>query len=241
MSGHSKWHNIQARKGKADAQRSNVFTKLGRELAVSVKEGGPDPATNTRLRLAIQKAKENNMPNDTITKAIKKANGELGSVNYENITYEGYGIGGSAVIVECLTDNKNRTAGDVRHAFDKFGGSLGTSGSVSYMFKRKGQIIIEKTDSLSMDDLFLLAVDAGAEDIIEDEDSYEVLTLPENFEAVVRALEDGGVVIAAKSITQIPDVWVEDLDEKQTLTFEKMFDMLDALDDVQEIYHNVKL
>ena len=241
MSGHSKWHNIQARKGKADAKRSNVFTKLGREIAVSVKEGGADPLTNTRLRLAIQKAKENNMPNDTITKAIKKANGELGSVNYENITYEGYGIGGSAVIVECLTDNKNRTAGDVRHAFDKFGGSLGTSGSVSYLFKRKGQIIIEKTDSLSADDLFMMVVDAGAEDIVEDEDSFEILTLPENYESVVKALEDNSVEMASKSITLIPDMWVETLNEKQTETFEKMFDMLDDLDDVQEIYHNVKL
>ena len=212
MSGHSKWHNIQNRKGKVDAQRSNIFTKLGREISVAVKEGGPDPSSNTRLRLAIQKAKENNMPNDTITKAIKKANGELGSVNYENITYEGYGIGGSAVIVECLTDNKNRTAGDVRHAFDKFGGSLGTSGSVSYLFKKKGQIIIEKTDAVNGDDLFLIAVDAGAEDVVESDDCFEIL---------------------------IPDMYVN-LNEQQAQTFEKMFDMLDGLDDVQEIYHNVE-
>ena len=239
MSGHSKWHNIQARKGKADAQRSNVFTKLGREISVAVKEGGPDPENNTRLRLAIQKAKENNMPNDTINKAIKKANGELGSVNFENIVYEGYGIGGSAVIVECLTDNKNRTAGDVRHMFDKFGGSLGTSGSVSYLFKTKGQIIIEKTEETSFDDIFMLAVEAGAEDIVEDEDSFEVFTTPQNFEDVCKALEESGITLASKSITQIPDMYVE-LDEKQLATFEKMFDGLDALDDVQEIYHNVK-
>lgn len=239
MSGHSKWHNIQARKGKADAQRSNVFTKLGREISVAVKEGGPDPENNTRLRLAIQKAKENNMPNDTINKAIKKANGELGSVNFENIVYEGYGIGGSAVIVECLTDNKNRTAGDVRHMFDKFGGSLGTSGSVSYLFKTKGQIIIEKTEETSFDDIFMIAVEAGAEDIVEDEDSFEVFITPQNFEDVCKALEDAGIILASKSITQIPDMYVE-LDEKQLATFEKMFDGLDALDDVQEIYHNVK-
>ena len=239
MSGHSKWHNIQARKGKADAQRSNVFTKLGREISVAVKEGGPDPENNTRLRLAIQKAKENNMPNDTIAKAIKKANGELGSVNFENIVYEGYGIGGSAVIVECLTDNKNRTAGDVRHMFDKFGGSLGTSGSVSYLFKTKGQIIIEKTEETSFDDIFMIAVEAGAEDILEDEDSFEVFTTPQNFEDVCKALEDAGITLASKSITQIPDMYVE-LDEKGLATFEKMFDGLDALDDVQEIYHNVK-
>ena len=239
MSGHSKWHNIQARKGKADAQRSNVFTKLGREISVAVKEGGPDPENNTRLRLAIQKAKENNMPNDTINKAIKKANGELGSVNFENIVYEGYGIGGSAVIVECLTDNKNRTAGDVRHMFDKFGGSLGTSGSVSYLFKTKGQIIIEKTPVTSFDDIFMVAVEAGAEDIVEDEDSFEVFTTSQNFEDVCKALEDAGITLASKSITQIPDMYVE-LDESQLATFEKMFDGLDALDDVQEIYHNVK-
>ena len=239
MSGHSKWHNIQARKGKADAQRSNVFTKLGREISVAVKEGGPDPENNTRLRLAIQKAKENNMPNDTINKAIKKANGELGSVNFENIVYEGYGIGGSAVIVECLTDNKNRTAGDVRHMFDKFGGSLGTSGSVSYLFKTKGQIIIEKTEETKFDDIFMVAVEAGAEDIVEDEDSFEVFTTSQNFEDVCKALEDAGITLASKSITQIPDMYVE-LDESQLATFEKMFDGLDALDDVQEIYHNVK-
>lgn len=237
MSGHSKWHNIQARKGKADAQRSNIFTKLGREISVSVKEGGPDPASNTRLRLAIQKAKENNMPNDTITKAIKKANGELGSVNYEQITYEGYGVGGSAVIVECLTENKNRTAGDVRHAFDKFGGSLGTSGSVSYLFKRKGQIIVLK-DGINGDDLFMLALDAGAEDIVEDDDSFEIFTTPENFEKVVAALEGENINLASKSVTLLPDMYV-DLDEKQAETFAKMFDALDALDDVQEIYHNV--
>ncbi|MBR2052792.1 MAG: YebC/PmpR family DNA-binding transcriptional regulator [Clostridia bacterium] len=239
MSGHSKWHNIQNRKGKVDAQRSNIFTKLGREISVAVKEGGPDPSSNTRLRLAIQKAKENNMPNDTITKAIKKANGELGSVNYENITYEGYGIGGSAVIVECLTDNKNRTAGDVRHAFDKFGGSLGTSGSVSYLFKRKGQIIIEKTDAVNGDDLFLIAVDAGAEDVVENDDCFEIFTAPDVFEAVANALESAGVAIASKSVSLIPDMYVN-LNEQQAQTFEKMFDMLDGLDDVQEIYHNVE-
>ncbi|MBQ4535231.1 MAG: YebC/PmpR family DNA-binding transcriptional regulator, partial [Clostridia bacterium] len=145
MSGHSKWHNIQAKKGKTDAQRGKLFTKLGREISVAVKEGGPDTTTNARLRLAVQKAKDNNMPNDNIAKAIKKASGEGGGINYESITYEGYGIAGSAVIVECLTDNKNRTAGDVRHLFDKYGGSLGQSGCVSYMFKRKGVILIEKT------------------------------------------------------------------------------------------------
>lgn len=239
MSGHSKWHNIQAHKGKVDAQRSNVFTKLGRELAVAVKEGGPDPDSNTRLRLAVQKAKEANMPNDTIAKAIKKANGELGSVNYESITYEGYGVGGSAVIVECLTDNKNRTAGDVRHLFDKFGGSLGSSGCVSYLFKRKGEIYVVKESGINGDDLFMQALEAGAEDIVEDEDGFDIFTTPEAFEQVVKALEDGGVKLESKEITMIPDMYV-DLDEHQKETFEKMFDGLDDLDDVQEIYHNVK-
>ena len=239
MSGHSKWHNIQAKKGKTDAQRGKLFTKLGREIAVSVKEGGPDTTTNSRLRLAVQKAKDNNMPNDNITKAIKKASGELGSVNYESITYEGYGIGGSAVIVECLTDNKNRTAGDVRHLFDKYGGSLGQTGCVSYMFKRKGVILIEKTDKINSDDVFMIALDNGAEDIIEDEESFEVTTTPENFDAVVAGFENSGVEMASKEISLVPDMYV-DLDEKQQITFDKMLDLLDDLDDVQEVYHNVK-
>lgn len=240
MSGHSKWHNIQAKKGKADAQRANIFTKLGREIAVSVKEGGPDIETNTRLRMAVQKAKENNMPNDNITKAIKKASGELGSVNYENITYEGYGVGGSAIIVECLTDNKNRTVGDVRHLFDKYGGSLGNAGCVSYLFKKKGVIVIEKKDSVNGDDLFMLALEAGAEDIIEDDDSFEIYTTPENFEQVSKALEEVKIETVSKSVDMIPDMYV-DLDEHQSETFEKMLDLLEDLDDVQEVYHNVNI
>lgn len=238
MSGHSKWHNIQARKGKADAKRANIFTKIGREIAVAVKEGGADQETNTRLRLAVQKAKQNNMPNDNITKAIKKASGELGNVNYENITYEGYGIGGSAIIVECLTDNKNRTVGDVRHLFDKYGGSLGSAGCVSYLFKRKGLVVIEKNNSVSSDDLFMIALEAGAEDILEEEECFEIYTIPENFEQVVQELEKANIEIASKSIDLIPDMYV-DLNEQQTTTFEKMIDLLEDLDDVQDVYHNV--
>ncbi|MDD4816123.1 MAG: YebC/PmpR family DNA-binding transcriptional regulator [Clostridia bacterium] len=238
MSGHSKWHNIQARKGKSDAQRGKIFTKIGREIAVSVKEGGADMATNNRLRLAVQKAKENNMPNDNITKAIKKASGEINSVNYESITYEGYGNGGSAVIVECLTDNKNRTAGDVRHLFDKFGGSLGANGCVSYLFKRKGTIMIEKTAQTDSDTIFMLALEAGAEDIEEDEESFAIYTTPEKFNEVVNSLETSELLLASKQIDLVPDLYVE-LDEKKQELFQKMIDNLEDLDDVQEIYHNV--
>lgn len=239
MSGHSKWHNIQAKKGKTDAQRAKVFTKIGRELTVSVKEAGPDPVTNTRLRLAIQKAKESNMPNDNINKAIKKASGELNSINFENIDYEGYGIGGAAVIVECLTDNKNRTVGDVRHLFDKYSGSLGASGCVSYLFKRKGLILIEKNSQTDGDKIFMEALDAGAEDIVEDEESFEIYTTPENFEAVATALENAGIATTSKKISMIPHMYVE-LDEQKQATFDKMIDLLDELDDVQDIYHNVR-
>ncbi|MBR4407329.1 MAG: YebC/PmpR family DNA-binding transcriptional regulator [Clostridia bacterium] len=239
MSGHSKWHNIQAKKGKTDAQRGKLFTKLGREIAVAVKEAGPDTTTNARLRLAVQKAKDNNMPNDNIAKAIKKASGEGGGVNYESITYEGYGTSGSAVIVECLTDNKNRTAGDVRHLFDKYGGSLGQSGCVSYMFKRKGVILIEKTAEVDSDALFMSALDAGAEDITDDEESFEITTTPEAFDEVVNALEGAGFTLASKEISLVPDMYV-DLPEDKQATFEKMLDLLDDLDDVQNIYHNVQ-
>lgn len=239
MSGHSKWHNIQNKKGKTDAQRAKVFTKIGRELVVAVKESGPDPVTNTRLRLAIQKAKESNMPNDNISKAIKKASGEQNSVNFENINYEGYGIGGSAVIVECLTDNKNRTVGDVRHLFDKYGGSLGATGCVSYLFKKKGIILIEKNAKTDGDAIFMQALEAGAEDIVESEEAFEIYTIPETFESVANALESTGITTSSKEIAMIPDMYVE-LDEQKQATFDKMIDLLEELDDVQEIYYNVK-
>lgn len=240
MSGHSKWHNIQARKTKGDAVRGKTFTKLSRELAVAVKEGGPDADSNHRLRDAITKAKQNNMPSDNITKAIKKASGDLGSVNFENIIYEGYGISGSAVIVECLTDNKNRTAGEVRHSFDKYGGGLGANGCVSFLFKRKGVIIIEKKDGMNSDEIFMQALEAGAEDIQEDEDAFEIYTTTDSLKNVANALENSGLTLASQELELIPDIYVE-LDEKKMLSFEKMIDALEDLDDVQEIYHNVKM
>jgi YebC/PmpR family DNA-binding regulatory protein len=240
MSGHSKWHNIQARKKKGDATRGKVFTKIGRELAVAVKEGGADPDINNRLRDVIAKAKQNNMPSDNIARAIKKASGDVNSVNYENTTYEGYGIAGAAVIVECLTDNKNRTAGDVRHCFDKYGGGLGATGCVSYLFKRKGVIIIEKNDKINSDDVFMKALEAGAEDIQEDDDVIEIYTAPDNLKEVADSLEKDGIILASQEIDQIPDMYIE-LDENKKSTFEKMLEALEDLDDVQEIYHNVKL
>lgn len=240
MSGHSKWHNIQATKGKMDAARSKIFTKIGRELAVAVKLGGPDPASNSKLRDVITKAKQNNMPNDNIDRSIKKASGELGSVNYESIIYEGYGIGGSAVIVECLTDNKNRTAGDVRHAFDKHGGSLGSNGCVSYLFQRKGIIIVPREEGLDSDALMMDALEAGAKDIVEEDDEIEIITEPNEVSAVAQALENAGYHIVLSESQLVPDLYV-DLDEGKLASFQKMLNVLNDLDDVQEVYHNVNL
>ncbi len=240
MSGHSKWHNIQQKKGKTDAARANIFTKIGREIAVAVKEGGPDPASNSKLAQAIAKAKDNNMPNDNISRSIKKASGELSTINYEDMVYEGYGVGGTAIIVEALTDNKNRTAGDVRHLFDKFGGSMGTTGCVSFMFKRKGIITIAKAD-VSEDDLMLFALDAGAEDInSEDEEVFEVYADPASLQSVRNALEAAGVKILSAEVSMIPDNYVDPTPEQQS-TLLKLFDKLEELDDVQNIYHNANI
>lgn len=237
MSGHSKWHNIQQKKGKSDAARANVFTKIGREIAVAVKQGGPDPNSNSKLRDAIAKAKSNNMPNDNIARSIKKASGELGSINYEEMTYEGYGVGGTAFIVEALTDNKNRTAGDVRHLFDKFGGSMGTTGCVSFMFSKKGVITVSKAD-ISEDDLMMAALDAGAEDILtEDDEVFEVLTDPSDLGTVREELEKNGVKILSAEVDMIPENEVTP-DEQQQETLLKMIDKMEELDDVQNIYHN---
>lgn len=240
MSGHSKWHNIQATKGKADAARSKIFTKIGREIAVAVKLGGPDVNSNSALRAVVAKAKQNNMPNDNIDRSIKKASGELGSVNYESIVYEGYGVGGSAVIVDCLTDNKNRTAGDVRHAFDKHGGALGSSGCVSYLFQRKGIIIIPREEGLDSDALMLDALEAGAKDVIEQDDEIEVIAEPNETESVKTALENAGYHVVMSEVSLVPDMYV-DLDEQKLATFTKMLGILEDLDDVQEVYHNVNL
>ena len=237
MSGHSKWHNIQQKKDKSDAARANEFTKIGREIAVAVKQGGPDPNSNSKLRDAIAKAKANNMPNDNISRSIKKASGELGSINYEEMTYEGYGVGGTACIVQALTDNKNRTAGDVRHLFDKFGGSLGATGCVSFMFKRKGVIAVAKAD-ISEDDLMMFALDAGAEDIrAEDDEVSEVLTAPADLGSVRDELEKNEVKILSAEVDMIPENEVNP-DPQQQETLLKMIDKLEELDDVQNVYHN---
>ncbi len=240
MSGHSKWHNIQAKKGKTDAARGKIFTKIGREIAVAVKNGGADPSSNSRLRDMIAKAKQNNMPNDSIQRSIKKASGELGAVNFEEKTYEGYGIGGTAVIVRCLTDNINRTGGDVRHAFDKHGGNLGSTGCVSYMFKQKGIIILEKTIETDVDEIMMTALDFGALDVIDEEDCIQVETDPAVVGEVAEKLEGAELKILSYESTLVPDNYV-DLDEKQIASFQKMLDLLEDNDDVQEVIHNANL
>ena len=213
--------------------------RLSEEIAVAVKEGGPDPANNSRLRDVIAKAKSNNMPNDTIERGIKKAAGDANSVNYEVVTYEGYGPNGVAIIVDALTDNKNRTASNVRNAFTKGNGSVGTQGCVSYMFDKKGQIIIDKEEyETDADELMMTALDAGAEDFSEEEDSYEILTAPEDFSAVRLALEEAGIPMASAEVTMIPQTWVELTDETDIKNIQKTLDLLDEDDDVQEVYHN---
>lgn len=239
MSGHSKWHNIQAKKGKSDAARGKIFTKIGREIAVVVKAGGSDPNSNPKLRDVIAKAKQNNMPNDSIERSIKKAAGEMSGVNYESCTYEGYGAGGSAVIVDCLTDNKNRTAGDVRHAFDKFGGSLGATGCVSYLFGRKGVIEVSK-EGVNADDVMMEALEAGAKDVVEYDDSLEILTEPNDCNSVAEALKNAGYEVGSAEVTMVPDNYV-DLTPEKLVSFNRMIDMLEDLDDVQDVYHNVNL
>ncbi len=239
MSGHSKWHNIQAKKGKADAARGKIFTKLGREIAVAAKNG-TDPATNSKLADVIAKAKAANMPNDTIKRSIAKASGELSGVNYENLTYEGYGIGGSAVIVVTLTDNKNRTAGDVRHIFDKYGGNLGTNGSVSFMFENLGVIVIERTTELDEDTMMEYALEGGADDVIVLDDVYEVRTQPKDFTAVRKYLEEKGLTFIQADLEMVANDKIT-LTEDQLVTFGKMCDALDDNDDVQDYYHNVDL
>ncbi len=239
MSGHSKFANIKHKKEKNDAAKGKIFTVIGREIAVAVKEGGPDPANNYKLAQVIAKAKANNMPNDTIDRGIKKAAGDGDAVNYEFCTYEGYGPSGTAIIVKCLTDNKNRTAANVRNAFTKGHGSIGTQGCVSYMFDEKGQIIIAKEDcEMEADDLMMLALDAGAEDFSEEEDSFEVLTAPDDFETVRAALEKENIVMAEASVTMLPQTYVELTSEEDLTNINRILDLLDMDDDVQEVYHN---
>ena len=239
MSGHSKFANIKHKKEKNDAAKGKIFTIIGREIAVAVKEGGPDPENNSKLRDCIAKAKANNMPNDTIDRGIKKAAGDANAVNYEHVTYEGYGPSGIAIIVEALTDNKNRTAANVRSAFTKGNGSIGTPGCVSYSFDEKGQIIIDKEEcDMDADDLMMLALDAGAEDFSEEEDSYEILTAPDDFSAVRETLEKEGVPMAEAEVRMIPQTYVTLTDETAIKNLQRTLDLLDEDDDVQNVFHN---
>ncbi len=239
MSGHSKFANIKHKKEKNDAAKGKIFTIIGREIAVAVKEGGADPANNFKLAQVIAKAKANNMPNDTIDRGIKKAAGDGNAVNYEHVTYEGYGPSGIAIIVEALTDNKNRTAANVRSAFTKGNGSIGTQGCVSFMFDEKGQIIIDKEAcEMSADDLMMVALDAGAEDFSEEEDSFEILTAPEDFDVVYKTLQDNKIEMASAEVTMIPQNYVTLTDENAVKNLNKTLDMLDEDDDVQAVYHN---
>ena len=239
MSGHSKFANIKHKKEKNDAAKGKIFTIIGREIAVAVKEGGADPANNSKLRDVIAKAKANNMPNDTIERGIKKAAGDANSVNYVSISYEGYGPNGTAIIVNALTDNKNRTASNVRNAFTKGGGNVGTTGCVSYMFDEKGQIIIDKEEcDMDADDLMMIALDAGAEDFSEEEDSYEIITSPADFTAVREALEKEKISFASAEVTMIPQNYVELTSEEDIKKMNRILDLLDEDDDVQNVYHN---
>ncbi len=241
MSGHSKWANIKHRKGKADAERGAVYTKIGREIAMAVREGGGDPAVNGRLRDVIAKAKANNMPNDNISRSIKKAAGEAGSVAYEEITYEGYAPGGVAVIAEVVTDNRNRTAAEIRHIFDKNGGTLGTTGSVGYMFEHKGVIAVEREPGLEEDAVMMLSLDAGAEDVQSSEDSFEIYTTPNGFSAVRETLEGKGLSFLSAQRQKIPLTTVRVDDEETLQKVRKLLEMLEDNDDVMEVYHNAEL
>jgi YebC/PmpR family DNA-binding regulatory protein len=239
MSGHSKWHNIQARKGKADAKRGKIFTKIGKELIMAAKDGGSNPDINAKLRDVIAKAKSNNMPQDTITRAIKKGAGELGGVDYEEIVYEGYAPGGVAVIVNVLTDNKNRSAGNVRHAYSKYGGNMGSTGCVSFMFQKKGELVIEKTDELDEDEIMMMALDAGAEDFASEEEVFVVTTAPEDFGTVREALEGNGLEFLEADVKMIPDTYTA-VDEETAVKIQKMLDALEEDDDVQDVFHNAE-
>jgi len=239
MSGHSKFANIKHKKERNDAAKGKIFTIIGREIAIAVKEGGPDPANNSKLRDVIAKAKSNNMPNDTIERGIKKAAGDVGSVNYEQVTYEGYGPNGIAIIVEALTDNRNRTSANIRSAFTKGGGSIGTPGCVSFMFDKKGQIIIDREEcEMEPDDLMMMALDAGAEDFAEEEDSFVITTSPDDFSAVRQNLEEQGIAMASADVTMIPQTYVTLTDETAIKQLNRTLDLLDECDDVQNVYTN---
>ncbi|MBQ7668349.1 MAG: YebC/PmpR family DNA-binding transcriptional regulator [Clostridia bacterium] len=239
MSGHSKWANIKNKKEKADSARGKIFTKIGREIAVAVKAGGANPDANSRLRDVIAKAKAANIPNDNIERSIKKAAGEGDTANYESLVYEGYAAGGVAVIVEALTDNRNRTAGDMRHYFDKFGGNLGQTGSVGFMFDRKGIMVVEKTDSLSEDDLMMMALDAGAEDVASEDEYYEISTDPNNFSKVREELEKNGLTFLEAEIKYVPQTTTA-VTEEDMVKVDRLIDALEDNDDVQNVWTNLE-
>lgn len=238
MSGHSKWHNIQAKKGKADAARGKIFTKIGREIAIAVREGGSNPDSNGKLRDIIAKAKAANMPNDNIQRSIKKAAGELGNVNYERITFEGYAPGGVAVIVDTISDNRNRTVSDVRHCFAKYDGNLGTNGSVSFMFDEKGVLVIERQPGSDEDEMMMIALEAGAEDMKTEPDVYEIYTAPNDFSKVLEALQEQGLTFLSAEIQKLPNNTVAVTDPDTIVKIQKILDMLEENDDVENVYHN---
>ena len=238
MSGHSKWANIKHRKGKSDAQKGKIFTKLGREIAIVVRQGGADPESNSKLKDVIAKAKTANMPNENISRSIKKAAGEADGTNYEEVTYEGYGPGGIAVIVETMTDNRNRTAGEVRCFFDKSGGNLGTSGCVSFMFEKKGVILIKNSGKITEDELMMEVLDMGAEDFDAEDEYFEILTSPKDFSDVREGLEKKGYEFLEAEIQAIPATMTKLTDPKQIELMERLIDNLEDLDDVQSVYHN---
>ena len=241
MSGHSKWHNIQAKKGKADAARGAVFTKIGREIAIAVREGGANPESNGKLRDIIAKAKANNMPNDNIQRSIKKASGELSNVIYEQITYEGYAPGGVAIIVDCISDNRNRTASDVRHCFAKYGGNMGTTGSVGFMFDEKGVLVVDRQPGSDEDEMMMIALEAGADDVKVDEDAYVIYTAPNSFSSVREELEKQGMTFISAEVDKIPQNTVSVTDPDAVENLRKMLDLLEESDDVQNVYHNADL
>ena len=241
MSGHSKWHNIQAKKGQADAARGAVFTKIGREIAIAVREGGANPESNGKLRDIIAKAKANNMPNDNIQRSIKKASGELSNVIYEQITYEGYAPGGVAIIVDCISDNRNRTASDVRHCFAKYGGNMGTTGSVGFMFDEKGVLVVDRQPGSDEDEMMMIALEAGADDVKVDEDAYVIYTAPNSFSAVREELEKQGLTFISAEVDKIPQNTVSVTNPDAVENLRKMLDLLEESDDVQNVYHNADL
>ena len=240
MSGHSKWANIKHKKGKADALRGKITTKISREITIAVRMGGSDPTGNMKLKLALSKAKANNIPKDNIHRAIQKGAGALEGQSFEEITYEGYGPAGVAMMVSCLTDNRNRTAADVRHVFSKYGGNLGATGCVGYMFQQKGVFAVSKETGVEEDDLMMVALEAGAEDIKNEEEGFEIVTTPDTFDDVEKALADAGIEVEMAEITMIPDTMAE-LSAEDAERVQKMLDVLEDLDDVQDVYHNADL